>query len=76
MDYIYVYNENNEKEKMEVVLIFDMPGQEYHYIIYRSMDKNNYYVGKYIGEEIVDLITDLNSKEIEFANSILKGVLK
>ena len=76
MDYIYVYNEKNEEEKMEVVLIYEIPNNKYHYIIYRTMDGKNYYTGKYEGEEIVDLNTDLDSNEMEFANKVLKGVLE
>ncbi len=76
MDIVVVSNKNGEKEKMEVVTIFDIPNYEFHYIIYRSLDGKDYYVAKYSGENVVNLITDLDSTELEYANGILRSVLK
>ena len=75
MDYIYVYNENDEKKKMEVVSIFDLTDNEYKYIIYKPLDKLEYFIGKYKGNKIVDLETDLSDLEMELANAVLKKVL-
>lgn len=70
MDYIYVYDDNNNKIKMEVVIVFDISDSKYHYIIYRSLDKEHTYYGKYLGDSITDLITDLTEKEMLIVNTI------
>lgn len=76
MDTVVVDNKNGKKEEMEAVTIFEIPNSEFHYIIYRSMDGNEYYVAKYIGESKVNLITDLDASEMEYAMGILKGVVE
>jgi len=73
-DYIDVYTDNGV-EKMEVVLIFNLEGYKYNYIIYRTLDNEHYYIGKYIGENIVDLDTNLSENEMLLAEKILEGVL-
>ena len=75
MDYINVTKDNGEIEKMEVVTIFNRSDSNYNYIIYRSLDGDNYYTGKYIGDNLVDLDTDLSNEEIKYANGILKGLV-
>ena len=75
MDYITVTKDNGEIEAMEVVAIFNKSDSNYNYIIYRSLDGDNYYTGKYIGDNLVDLDTDLSKEEIKYANGILKGLV-
>ena len=70
MDKIVVTMADGREEEMEVVSIFEMSDSPYHYIIYRSAD--SYYAGKYLGEEIVSLDTNLTSREKEY----LKGVFQ
>ena len=74
MDYITVSLEDGRKEKMEVVTIYEMSNSYYHYIIYRDV-QNHYYVGKYLGEAIVELNTNLDENEMVFAQGILDGLV-
>lgn len=71
MDYIYVINEKNEKEKMEVVSIYTLPNSSYNYIIYKSLKEREYYIAKYKGENITDLNTDLTEEELKCANDFI-----
>ncbi|MBQ4263751.1 MAG: hypothetical protein IJB83_05905 [Bacilli bacterium] len=75
-DYIEILLDNGSKKKMEVVIIFDIEGYEYHYIIYTELDRSHYYLAKFIGEEIVDLITKFDEIELKLANNIFKGVIE
>lgn len=75
MDYVYVTKESGIIEKMEVVTLFNLSNSDYNYIIYKSLSGNDYYVGKYIGEDVSDLITDLNGKELEYAKGIFDALV-
>lgn len=74
-DYIDVYNDNGNKEQMEVVCTFNLEGYDYNYIIYKTLDSSHYYIGKYKGDSIVNLETNLSEKEFTLAEKILEGVL-
>lgn len=74
MDYIIVTKDNGEEEVMEVVTIFNKSNSKYNYIIYKSKD-NEYFTGKYLGNDIVDLDVDLNSEEIEYANGVFNALV-
>ncbi len=52
-----------------------MSNSEYNYIIYKSLDNKEYYTGKYIGNDIVDLNTDLSEDEKVYAEGILNGLV-
>ncbi len=73
-DYIYIYDDNNNKLKMEVVLKFNIDGYKYNYIIYK--DEKDYFVAKYVGGNIVDLNTDLSKREIKFCEKMLERFIK
>ena len=75
MDYIYVIDDENKKEKMEVVSIFNFEDSNYNYIIYKSLLKEEYFIGKYQGDNITLLDTNLNEKELNFANNILNTLI-
>ena len=75
-DLIEVYDENNNKEEMEVVTTFKLDEYDYNYIIYRTLDQKHYYVAKYKGENIVDLNTDLSNEELILCNKVFKEVLE
>lgn len=75
-NYIDIYDENDNKKQMEVVAIFKLDGYDFNYIIYSELDKSHYYIGKYKGEEIVDLNTDLSNQELVLCNKVLKAVLE
>ena len=74
MDVISILKENGQSEDMEVVTIFDMNNSQYHYVIYKSL-QGEYFVGKFLGEDVVDLVTDLSSMELEYAKGILGGLV-
>lgn len=74
-DYIEVYDESNQVKKMEVVTIFRLDGYDFNYIIYKEIDNSHYYIAKYVGEEIVDLDTNLSEGELKLANAVFKEVV-
>lgn len=71
MDYITVTKDNGENEIMEVVTIFNKSESNYNYIIYKSLNTNDYYTAKYLGNDVVDLDTNLTDEEKKYANAIL-----
>lgn len=73
-DYIYIYDDNNNKLKMEVVLKFNIDGYKYNYIIYK--DDKDYFVAKYVGNNIVNLDTNLSKREIKFCEKMLERFMK
>lgn len=75
MDYINIMKSNGQNEVMEVVTIYNMSNSKYNYIIYKSLDNKEYYTGKYIGNDIVDLNTDLSEEEKVYAEGILNGLV-
>jgi len=74
MNSIYIYDSNNKRLEMEVVTIFKFANNIFNYVIYTDMDRNNYYVAKYV-YEIDELNTDLTENELNICNQILEGVL-
>ena len=74
-DHINVFMANGDEIKMEVVSIFDIDGYDFHYIIYTELDRSHYYLAKFVGENIVDLLNDFDEKELSLANKIFKGVV-
>ena len=75
MDYIYITKEDNSIEKMEAVTIFNISNSNYNYIIYKSLITGDYYAGKYLGDDMSDLDTDLNSFEIECVSGVFDSLI-
>ena len=75
-DYIDIYDKDGNIEKMEAVTIFKLEGYEFNYIIYRTLDQKHYYIAKYIGDDMVELNTDLNEEEMKLANKILESIIE
>lgn len=73
-DYIEIELENKEKIKAEVVTIFKLENYAYNYIIYKY--ENHYYIAKYIGEDIINLNTNLTENEMKLSQAILEGVME
>ena len=73
-DYIEIELENKEKIKAEVVTIFKLENYVYNYIIYKY--ENHYYIAKYIGEDIINLNTNLTENEMKLSQAILEGVME
>ena len=76
MDFIYIEDEKGKQITFEVVTIFNIEDSEHNYIIYRSLDKEKYYIAKYLGENVVDLDTNLSDKELRIGNTILEQIIK
>lgn len=74
-DIIYIKKDNGEIARFEGVTIFDLDDSDYNYIIYRNLEKTDYYIAKYKGEEIVNLDTDLTEEELRIGEKILEGVM-
>lgn len=75
MDYITITKTNGTKEVMEVVTIFNRTDSDYNYIIYKTLDNSKYFTGKYKGENIVNIDTDLDEEEMEYAKGVFKAVV-
>ena len=75
MDYITVTKDNGENEKMEVVTIFNKSESDYNYIIYKSLNTNDYYTARYLGDDVVDLDTNLTDEEKAYANAVLNTLV-
>ena len=73
MDYIYVYDENNNKLKMQVVIIFNLKNYKENYIIYCKPDKSHYYLAKY-NDNIRDLNTQFSENELKLCNKVFEGL--
>ena len=63
MDYIFITKSDNTVEKMEAVTIFNISNSDYNYIIYKSLKTGDYYAGKYLGDDISDLDTNLEDEK-------------
>lgn len=75
-DIIEITLDDGSVKEMEIVSIFELEGYSYHYIIYSELDKSHYYIAKYMGDEIVDLSTDLSDDEMKLAKTIYEEVIK
>lgn len=75
MDIIEITKKDGTVEKMEVVSIYMRSDSPYNYIIYRSLETNEYYTGKYIGEKLVKLDTNLDKQELEYAHGVFESLV-
>ena len=75
MDIIEITKKDGTVEKMEVVSIYMRSDKPYNYIIYRSLETNQYYTGKYIGEKLVKLDTNLDKEEMEYAHGVFNALV-
>lgn len=73
-DYIYVYDDNENKLKMEVVLSFKLEDESKQYIIYKELDKKfPLYAAKFnLNVGISDLDTNLTKEEKIIISKIVK----
>ncbi len=71
MDIITIFDNDNNQVNMEVVLTYKF--NMINYIIYRSLDKCDYFIAKYLDDGSLD--TELNDEEIEYGQEVLRGVL-
>lgn len=71
-DYIYVYNKKGKKEKMELVLSFEI--DETQYIVYKQLDKTvPLYMAKIeIKKGITSIDTNLSEKEQEIVTGVIR----
>ena len=75
MDYIFITKSDNTVEKMEAVTIFNISNSDYNYIIYKSLKTGDYYAGKYLGDDIGDLDTNLNAFEIKCVSGVFDSLV-
>lgn len=75
-DIIYIKNTYGQKIPFEAVTVYNLEKSKYNYIIYRDLEQKDYYIAKYLGDDIADLDTNLTEEELDIGNKILKGVLK
>ncbi len=71
MDYVVVEDDNGKLTKMEAVLSFHLKEFHNRYLIYRSLDKEHYYVARCHGNRFD---TNLSLPEQLVANQILEEV--
>jgi hypothetical protein len=75
VDYIYITKDDNTIEKMEAVTVFNVSNSNYNYIIYKSLITGDYFAGKYLGNDLSDLDTDLESFEIELVSGVFDSLV-
>lgn len=73
-DYIYIYDKNGKKQKMELVLVVNKEGADYKYIVYKNVNKKvPLYMAKLKLEEgITKLDTNLQEDEKDMLINIIK----
>ena len=76
MDIFEIKDNNGNILKFEAVTKFNIRDSKYSYLIYRSLDKVEYYIAKYTGENIAKLDTNLTDFELKVGNEILETLLK
>lgn len=75
-DYIYIYNENGEKIKMEAVIALKLNNSDDQYIAYRDENKpNDIYIAK-IKPNTNELDTNLSNKEKRMLKEIIQKQIK
>lgn len=75
-DYIYIYNENGEKIKMEAVIALKLNNSDDQYIAYRDENKpNDIYIAK-IKSNTNELDTNLSNKEKRMLKEIIQKQIK
>lgn len=75
-DYIYIYNENGEKIKMEAVIALKLDNSDDEYIAYREENNpDDIYVAK-IKPHTNELDTNLSDREKEMLKEIIEKQVK
>lgn len=75
-DYVYVYNENGEKIKMEAVIAVKLDNSDDKYIAYREENNpEDIYIAK-IKSHTNELDTNLSSREKEMLKEIIEEQMK
>ena len=71
-DLIEIKNKDNKLETKELVATYTL-NNLYNYLIYKDLNADNFYVARYEGEDVVDLITNLSEEEINLAKILIEG---
>jgi len=73
-DYIYIYDKNGKKTKMELILAMNSLDGKFQYIAYKQEDKvvPLYMAKLYLKRGISDLDTNLSQEEIEMLKKVIK----
>ena len=75
MDYIEVYDDKNNKKKMEVVTTFQLENRDFNYIVYRELDGSRTYLAKY-KDNVDELNTNISETELKLCEAIVNGVIE
>lgn len=74
-DIIYVYDKNGNKQKMEVVITFELQEFKRHYIIYREINKKDseYYAARFNPDtSYSELDTNLSDSEKKIIQKVFE----
>ena len=74
-DIFNIYDKNGKKKQMQAITIYSIEKTGYNYIIYKELKKEKYYVAKFKGETTVELNTQLDKRETEYANAVLNKII-
>lgn len=75
-DYIEIIDDEGREETYELVSTFRLEGYSSNYVVYKNIDNDKYYIGKYNGLNISDLDTNLTREEIDLVKGIFEGESK
>ena len=75
MDYIEVYDDKNNKKKMEVVTTFQLENRDFNYIVYRELDGSRTYLATY-KDNVDELNTNISETELKLCEAIVNGVIE
>lgn len=74
-DIFNIYGQNGRIYQMQAITIYSIEKTGYNYIIYKELKKEKYYVAKFKGETTVELNTQLDKRETEYANTVLNKII-
>ena len=76
-DYIYVYDKDGNKTKMELVFAMNSEDGKSQYIVYKELDKIvPVYMAKIkLGDELIDLDTNLTKEERDLIEKKFKEII-
>jgi hypothetical protein len=73
MNLIDVYDDNNQKKTMRIIMSFFIENQNNNYVIYEELDKSHTYVAKY-NPQTGDLDTNISDDELQKCEEVVKGM--
>ena len=74
-DLFWITDDKGNELQMEAVVMYSIKLTGFNYIIYRDLEKLNYYVAKFTDDDVKTMITDLDEKEYSYAQIVLNEVM-